>query len=95
MEGGKLMIQPRAQKPDTDDNRRIRVAQCLVEIGAVLLGDVKTAVWRRQGQRVGVDAVEIPDQGGKRDAGPAGQVRPAVRGDAYRGKRHCGLHIRG
>ena len=55
------MIHPRTQKPQPEDQRRLDIAQALVEIGAVLFGDVMQGVGRERGAGLGRKRIEIAD----------------------------------
>ncbi|EAU46622.1 hypothetical protein R2601_19220 [Salipiger bermudensis HTCC2601] len=58
-----LMIDARTQKPGAEDQRRRNVAQALVEIGAVLLGNVMHAL-RRDLRPVALgQRIEVADHG--------------------------------
>ena len=81
------MIQPRAGKPDAQNQRRRDVAQALVEIGAVLFGNLVQRRVRQQGARRHDSESKSPITASGISPAAKRRVGPAIGGDNPRRQR--------
>ncbi len=86
----KLVVDPRTGEADGEDQGCGDAGQALVEIGAVLLGDVVETGVRDGVPRRGLDRIEIADH--RIGNAPGGQrhIRATIR--CHKGRRH-GQHL--
>ena len=90
VERGKLMVEARPQKTQPDDQRRLNMAQGLVKISAVLLGDEVSAILGNS-LKIGLsNRVEIADHGVRAKSCCQQRSKASIGSN----KRRCMLHCR-